>query len=700
MTSSPKRRRVYTKPGDPRGPVVRRVLVIAACLGAFGIALYAFFAMTPTRANPEAARASVEKAAQFLSNDNASAARQAALDAVRSDPGSPNAHYVLALSQLQLRDGVAAEAELKRAVDAGYDPKRLAHLRAQALLLQGDSERAIAEAEKTDPRDRAYGLRIRGRAMTALNNWSEAAAALQEAVRIAPKDSDAWADLGRFRYTAGDISGAILASQKAVELGAGNVDALVLRGEIVRSQYGLVAALPWFEQALKRDPYYHDALIEYAATLGDAGRTVEMLAATRKALEAKPGSPQAFYLQSVLAARAGNYELARNLLQKTNGAVDSLPGALLLGSTLDLQFGENEQAIEKLRQLVGRQPMNIQARKLLAVALLRTDSARNAIDILRPVVARGDADTYSLTLVARGFERIGDRAQAARFLDRAAWPKRAEAGAFSADDSVAALGADAQNRPDDPSAVVPLIRALLADGNRGGALARAQAIANDNPGAPAAHILVGDLMMLSDRFADAAAAYKNAAALRFDEPTMLRLVEAFDRAGNREQAANTLALFVSQNPMNVAALRLSAHWQLASGEFDAAIDTLEGLRVRIGDRDAALNAELAAAYAGAGETEKAEDYGEAAYALAPGNPAIADAFGWALYQGGAQSAGLELLQKAVRLAPNHSGLRWHLAQIYADMKRFPEARAHAQAALADPSFTDRAAAQVLMGKTG
>jgi hypothetical protein len=32
------------------------------------------------------------------------------------------------------------------------------------------------------------------------------------------------------------------------------LDALVLRGEMVRSQYGLVAALPWFEAALKRDP--------------------------------------------------------------------------------------------------------------------------------------------------------------------------------------------------------------------------------------------------------------------------------------------------------------------------------------------------------------------------------------------------------------------------------------------------------------
>ena len=72
-----------------------------------------------------------------------------------------------------------------------------------------------------------------------------------------------------------------------------------------------------YEAALQRDPWHHDALIEYAATLGDAGRTRAMLDATRRALQARPASPQAYYLQAVLAARAGSYGLARSLLQRS-----------------------------------------------------------------------------------------------------------------------------------------------------------------------------------------------------------------------------------------------------------------------------------------------------------------------------------------------------------------------------------------------
>ena len=689
MTSSRKR---------ARAPKLRRLAVVGAALAAFAAALFGWFTLAPARLDPAASRDAVQRSLALFAADNANGAKVQAMNAVRADPNNADAHIALAQAMLLLDDGVGAEAEIQRAVDAGYNPKFTPHLRAHAFLLEGEEEKALAETDKTDPKFRVYGLRIRGRAFTALGNYAAAMETLDEAARLAPNDAMVWTDIGRFRFTAGDLLGAAEASERAVKLAPGNVEALVLRGELVRSQFGLSAALPWFEQALARDNFHHDALIEYAATLGDSGRTVDALAATRRALESRPGSPQALYLQAVIAARAGKFELARTIVEKTGGAVDSLPGMLLLQGTLDIQSGEYEQALARLRELVARQPMNITARKLLAVALLRTDSARNAIDALRPVVARADADSYALTLVARGFERIGDRAEAARFLDRAAFPATGDPVSFSADDSVPVLAADAAQRPGDPGAMVPLIRALLSEGNKSGALARAQDILSKNQGAPAAHLLVGDMLMLSGRAGDAATAYRRAADLRFDEPTMLRLVEALDAAGRRADAANALALFLSQNPVNLAALRLSAHWQLAAGEYDAAIDSLEDLRARVGDGDAALDAELAYAYTGAGEFGTALEFGEAAYGLAPSNPAVADAYGWAMFRGGDAAGAIELLQKAVAIAPRHAGLRWHLAQVYAAANRKAEAKLHAQAALADPSFADRAAAQALVAK--
>ena len=709
MTSSPEptstngRRRTWRSGGSrgagKRRVNLRRIVVFGLCIGAFGVALLAFRSVIANRVDPDTARAAVARSEQYLKASNASAARSQAFSAVRADPQWGEAHLALARAALALDEGIAAEASLRRAIDSGVDPKRTHALMAHAILLQSDPRRALIEAGKAPEADRLYVLRVRTRALAAMGNLAAAQEAALAAVRLAPDDANAWTELGRFRLNAGDVVGAIEAAGKATALDQGNTDALVLRGELVRTQFGLAASLPWFEAALKRDPYRHSALIQYASTLGDAGRTREMLAVSRRAMVVRPRSPQALYLQAVLAARAEQFDLARDLLQRAGGGIAALPGGLLLGGALDLEEGSYERAVEKLRNLVTLQPMNITARKLLATALLRSDASKNGIELLLPVVARGDADSYALSLVARGYERIGLRAEAARYFDRAASPARDGAAWFSSDDELPALTAAVQKAPlDDPRATVPLIRGLIDSGDSAGALAAAREIAANNSGAPAAHALVGDTLMLLKQPAEAVRAYKDAASIRFDEAAMLRLVEALDRSGQRQEASNTLALFLSQNPLNIAALRLSANWQVAAGDYDAAIDSLEAIRLRIGNRDAVLLAELALAYAGAGEPERAARYAEAAYHLAPSNPAVAGAMGWTLAESGDVEGGIELLRKAVAIAPRHPVLRWQLAQAYAQAGRNAEAKVEAQAAIAIPGFADRAAAEALIAK--
>ncbi|WP_447406196.1 hypothetical protein, partial [Clostridium perfringens] len=89
---------------------------------------------------------------------------------------------------------------------------------------------------------------------------------------------------------AGEIAAATAASARALRLRPGDPVALTLVAQLTRTRYGLVAALPWFEAALKRDAYFYPALVDYAAALGDAGRYRDMLAASRRALAARPGS--------------------------------------------------------------------------------------------------------------------------------------------------------------------------------------------------------------------------------------------------------------------------------------------------------------------------------------------------------------------------------------------------------------------------
>jgi tetratricopeptide (TPR) repeat protein len=600
------------------------------------------------------------------------------------------AHLALARAHLALGEGAQAEGELERAVASGTPLAGVQHLRAHAIVLQGDGRAALQAAGQALPDHRVYALRMRGLAMLALGDLAAARAALEQAVAASPRDGDAWTDLGRFRFVAGDLVGAIAASDRAVTLRPQNVNALVLRGELVRQQSGLAASIDWFRRAVAIDGYHHDALIELAATLGDTGHSVEMLAMTRRAAEARPASPRVFYLQALLAARAGRYALARSVL--------AMPGGLLLAATLDMQAGANEQAASKLGQLINQQPMNLNVRRLFAASLLRVDAARNAIRVLRPLVLRADADSYALELAGRGLERIDERAEAGGYLDRAAWPVRAAPAPFSSDAGLAVLQAAADAAPGRPDVALPYIRALLEAGRPADALARAQRVAADNAGAPGAFLLVGDVMMTLNRPGDALAPYRRAAAIRFDQPVLLRLIEAAERTGDTAAASQVLAAFVAQNPRNLMALRLLADRQLAAGRYDDAVTTLEDIRFRIGNRDAALLAALAQGYAGLDDADAARRYGEGAYALAPANAVAVHAFGLSRLVAGDAAGAVPILEKAVALAPDQAVLRWRLAQAYAGAGRRTEAATLLRALIADPRFGDRAEAEALLAR--
>ena len=670
-------------------PALMATSALAAAALTLGVA-------RPAHADAAAARTELAVSLGLLKTGNYNAARAHAQAAIRLDDRWGLAHAVLARAFLALGDGLGAEGELGRAAANGFDMKRGHQMLAEAYLIQGDADRALVEVQKTDPKFGGYAVRVAARALAARGATVQAQALLGELLDADPRNARAWTDLAGIRYAAGDLAGAGANAQQAVSLAPDSPEALTLRGQLVREQYGLAAATSWFEAALKRDAYFHPALIEYAATLGDMGRYSDMLAATRRALAVRPGSPQALYLQAVLAARAENYDLARSLMQRTGGQIDDLPGALLLGGTLDYQAGAYEQAIDKWRGLVAQQPMNITARRLLGAAMLRSGDTKGALEVLRPIALRGDADSYTLGLVGRAFEANGERDWAARFLDRAALPMRDGAKPFGTDDSLAVLTAAADGDPTNPVLAVSVIKGLIDAGQTGPALARARAMETAQPGSPAAHLLVGDTLMTMGKFGDAAEAYRKAADIRFDESTMLRVVDALDRAGRRPEASTVLALFLTQHPENIPGLRLAAHWQVAAGEWDAAISTLENLRSRVGSRDAAMLAELSYAHAGAGDLDDALAYGAAAYDIAPLNAVATDAYGWALYQTDEDEKAADLFEKAVALAPRHPGLRWHLAQAYADLGRKEEARAQIAQVIANPEFAEKAAAQALL----
>ncbi len=653
----------------------------------------------PALANArEGARAALGAGAQSFFDGNPRAARIELLNAIKADPDWALPHALQGRVYLALGDGAAAEAELQRAISDGMKASAVTHLLAHAYLLQGDPERALDMAGRpvAIPSARAYVHRVAARAAIAVGDFQRAAKELDAAFAITPGSSLLWSDIGRFRALSGNVGGAVEAAQRASALNPVNVEALLLMGQLVRGQYGLLAALPWFDKAVQIDPGNMEAMGQSAATLGEAGQATAMLALTRKMLAIDPDNVQAYYLQAVLAARAGNDNLARSLVYRIRGRMDSVPAMMLLQSVLEMRSGNAEQAIARLEDLSKAQPQNFTIRRLLGAAMLQSGDPRSAIAVLTPIARRADADSYTLSVIGRACEAVGDRVAAATYLDRAAQPLSSEPAAFEMLDGQAVSDFGESGNAD---VAIPRINRLVLKGELAAALAAAERLRDLNRGAPAAHVLVGDVLMMQGRSVDAANAYRVAANIQFSESTAMRLIAALQRSGQGAAALRVLNLFLSQNPRSVPGLRLASDYLMASGQWDRAIDMLENVRARIGNRDAAILSSLGWAWFNKGTAQTAVDYARAAYAIAPSNPAVANGYGWILYKTGTdRQGGVALLKKAVAIAPDRAEPRYQLAQGLAGLGLKAAAKAQLQAALAIPDFPNRTKAAELLSR--
>jgi putative PEP-CTERM system TPR-repeat lipoprotein len=440
----------------------------------------------------------IARGEQALKEGQPRTARIEFLNAIKADPDNSRLRLLQAQTYLDLGDGVAAEAEIRRARQLRVSEAETKHLMAHALMLQGKFEAAITEAANVPAQHAAYAARIRGQAQADSGDIAGAADSFDEAVKLKPEDPAIWTDIARFRRSIGNTAGALEAADRAVKLKPNDLEAITLRGELTRSQYGLAAALPWFDRALELDEDNLSARLEKAATLGDMGRMKEMLAETRRVLEIAPNQPMAYYLQAMLAARARKFDLARSLYQKTGGALDTQPAGMLLASAIEFQTGAVEQAVTRLERLVALQPENRKARRLLAAAHWQRGNVGATIATLQPVADRPDADSYSLALLGKAYEKQGDADAASRYLARASQPQRPAPAALLApamtEAQVNALRKLAETKPDEVQAQVLLIGALLSRGESGEALDRARRLQAKHPGAADAHLLVGDAL--------------------------------------------------------------------------------------------------------------------------------------------------------------------------------------------------------------
>ena len=298
------------------------------------------------------------------------------MNALQADPRRPRGRGCMqARVDLALGDGVAAEAGDRRAparpaspVDETAPsarpcpaaPGRSATARSTRPAGAAGAHAAYA---RPHPRPRLAGARRRRRRRRRVRSRARAGAAAtatsgptSPASAAPPATSPA-----RSRRPTGRSP-----------LGPRNVEALVLRGELTRGQYGLAAALPWFDRALEVDPDNVAALLERAITYGDLGRMGDMLADAREAAPPDRRPSDRLIISRRCSPRAPATSSSR-VASTTAPAAPSTTGppGMLLASAIDFETGNVEQAARRLAAAgrdAARQPQGAPAARRGAVA--------------------------------------------------------------------------------------------------------------------------------------------------------------------------------------------------------------------------------------------------------------------------------------------------------------------------------------------
>lgn len=558
-----------------------------------------------------------------------------------------------AAAALARGDGIGAEVAVERALAAGVARDELAALAGEAELLQGDlaAAREWLGPERFAPDRRAAGFHALGKLETIEGNLDAAARAFDRALAEDGGNALLWVDIGRLRYRAGQHRLALEAAIVAVERDPWEPRALEFRGQLARDAEGLLAALPWFERALEKAPDDVDLLGEYAATLGDAGRHRDMLRVARRMVALDPRHPRAYFLQAVLAARAGRDDLARRLLWRTNGAYDTTPAGQLLAGILGFRTGSSALAIDQLGALVRRQPDNRPAALLLGRAQLAAGEAGEVVARLGPAADRADASPYLLTLVGRALERLGRRDEAARYLDRAAGASPSRLGVL-AFEPVRRQRGSASRPAQGAEVTVPLLRELIAERRPREALAAARRLAERHPGSADVAKLAGDVRLLAGDPRGALGRYESAAAIRRDFALVERIVAAHRMLGEREAAEAVLSEHVARNPADGDAAALLGRIVAERGEWPRAAELLRrAAALAGGGRDPRLLADLATAEFMSGQAGAAGEAAQRAYALQRANGRVAAVLARIVHANGDRpEQALALLAKADRSA--------------------------------------------------
>lgn len=599
-------------------------------------------------------------------------------------PRDPAASFKLGMLNLAEENPIAAERNLRIARDGGYDPKLVTTPLGESYLRQRKFDEALNDFQvgNVPPQARSEVLSVRASAYLGLNRVIEAREAAADGIKAAPDAVEPKLVAAQIEMTAGDLQAASSRVDEALAKDPNQPEALLLKGELAMHHSDVATALKYAEQVRAAHPERVDAKMAVARALSAAHRDLEASRVLDEVLKRAPRDIGANYLRVILAVRQHDFATADASLAVISPVVDRLPQGLYFFAITKLGRNQPEAGQEAAAKYAARHPEDIAGTKLLAFAELAVHRPDRAMDVIKPLIAKGNPDADTLDLEARAQAMMGDMHAAETNLARASalQPENPEfinrlAASKLGQGEIQAGEADLRRsltkQPDQPIAAQTLVQTSLAAGDVPGA----QAAVDQLRKAVGDTELVGVLdaqVKVANLDLDGAKAMYEDVLKRFPDSrdAIFGLVQAEGRLGDAKHAEERLAGWMANHPTDKQGLTVQIRALTAAGDPKGAIAAAE--RAHAGDpSDADITEALAKLYL----TNKQPDRAVALLDRAQGTPnALLNSLrGQALVQVGREDDARKAFQQAQEAAPNALGPRFGALELALHQKDYTEA---------------------------
>ena len=384
------------------------------------------------------------------------------------NPSAGEGRFLLGKLLLAAGEMPAAEAELRRALDAGYDQAAVLPLLAQAMLAQGQAAlllQQFGQTELSDPQANADLKAQLAAAAADTGNIPQAQAFIDSA---RPRAVDPMAlEIQQVRLTAlrGDLNLALSQVDAVLAAKPDNAMALALRGDLL-SRSGphmdLTAAVASWRKSLaaKPDsPSVHASVLAVLSAQNDwAGAETQW----RELQKVAPRHVQTMYYEGLIEAQKGNFARARELSQVLLRRVGGDVRVLMLAGRAEFKLGGTAQAESLFARAMQIAPTLPAPRLALAQVVLRDGQTERALGVLKPLIDANPPVLDALLTAAYAHLQAGDSGRANALYARAA-----------------------QLSPSDARVRTATALSKLAKGDNATAVAELRAVAASDPGAAA-----------------------------------------------------------------------------------------------------------------------------------------------------------------------------------------------------------------------